>query len=332
MDGYMNVEICLQNSDHADALARRLVQLTDRIRITVARDERVGCAGRGNEKLMPEEDKDNLLIVDDALAAACSSASQLLALLKERYKAKTGRRLCCAADGGPVIIGVGSAAGGSGTTAAAVTLARLLAGKLKGETALIFAAGSGNPMIYIEKTDKDSLVEDNPRTARELDYMLTHDIETEVSRYITGDRYGPLAAISAAEPRLLLERLEGLYNLQAAVLDLGSGGRTADCHLYIEVAACGDLRAAAFEKKAAAGEAAGNRILLLNKTAAISRRGRLFCLPYDPESFHYKEETEEKGGALIKNEDRIEISMDGLYAAAMRQAAEEVIKIIESDR
>ena len=326
MNGYMDVEICLQNSDHADALARRLVQLTDRIRITVACEERAECAGRGNGELMPKEDKDNLLIVDDALAAACSSASQLLALLKERYKAKTGRRLCCAADGGPVIIGVGSAAGGSGTTAAAVTLARILAGKLKGETALIFADGSGNPMIYIEKTDKDSLGEDNRRTARELDYMLTHNIETEVSRYITGDRYGPLAAVSAAEP------LEGLYNLEAAVLDLGSGSRTADCHIYIEVAACGDLRAAAFEKKAAAGEAAGNRILLLNKTAAINSKGRLFCLPHDPESFQYKEDPEGKGGASDKNGERIEISMDGLYAAAMRQAAEEVVKIIESCR
>ena len=332
MNGYMNVEIRLQNSDHADALARRLVQMTDRIRITVFSEERVDYARRGNGELMPKEDKDNLLIVDDALAAACSSASQLLALLKERYKAKTGRRLCCAADGGPVIIGVGSAAGGSGTTAAAVTLARILAGKLKGETALIFADGSGNPMIYIEKTDKDSLGADNRRTARELDYMLTHNIETEVSRYITGDRYGPLAAVSAAEPRLLLDRLEGLYNLEAAVLDLGSGGRTADCHIYIEVAACGDLRAAAFEKKAAAGEAAGNRILLLNKTAAINSKGRLFCLPNDPESFQYKEDPEGKGGAPDKNGEIIEISMDGLYAAAMRQAAEEVVKIIESCR
>ena len=187
-------------------------------------------------------------------------------------------------------------------------------------------------MIYIEKTDKDSLREDNRRTARELDYMLTHNIETEVSRYITGDRYGPLAAVSAAEPRLLLDRLEGLYNLEAAVLDLGSGGRTADCHIYIEVAACGDLRAAAFEKKAAAGEAAGNRILLLNKTAAINSKGRLFCLPNDPESFQYKEDPEGKGGAPDKNGEIIEISMDGLYAAAMRQAAEEVVKIIESCR
>ena len=329
MDGYMDVVIVLQNSRHAAALARRLVQLTDRIRITVEdADDEDKSRKRGTEA---EGTDDSVLLVDDNLAAACSSASLLLTRLKEQYLTRTGRRLCCAADEGPIIIGVGSAAGGSGTTAAAVTLARILAGKLKGETALIFADGSGNPMIYIEKTNKDSLGEDNRRTARELDYMLTHNIETEVSRYITGDRYGPLAAVSAAEPRLL-DRLEGLYNLEAAVLDLGSGGRTADCHIYIEVAACGDLRAAAFEKKAAAGEAAGNRILLLNKTAAINSKGRLFCLPNDPESFQYKEDPEGKVGAPDKNGERIEISMDGLYAAAMRQAAEEVVKIIESCR
>ena len=48
MNGYMNVEIRLQNSDHADALARRLVQMTDRIRITVFSEERVDYARRGN--------------------------------------------------------------------------------------------------------------------------------------------------------------------------------------------------------------------------------------------------------------------------------------------
>lgn len=311
----MNVEICLQNSDHADALARRLVQLTDRIRITVARDERVGCAGRGNEELMPEEDKDNLLIVDDALAAACSSASQLLALLKERYKAKTGRRLCCAADGGPVIIGVGSAAGGSGTTAAAVTLARILAGKLSGETALIFSGGSGNPLDYLENIEKC-----DHKTTRELDYMLTHNIETDIMKYIIKDRYGPLAAVSNTDPRLLLERLQAICNVEAAVLDLGSGGRTADCHIYIETAACGDLRAAAFEERAAAIPAAENRILLLNKTAAINREGRLFCLPLDSESFRRVQGT----GS------RIEIAMDGIFTAAMRQAAEEVKNMIDN--
>ena len=300
----MNVEICLQNSEHAEALARRLVQLTDRIRITIAGEESIGCA--------PEEDKENLLIVDDTLAAACSSASALLEVLKERYRAKTGRRLCCAADEGPVVIGVGSAAGGSGTTAAAVTLARVLAGRIAGETALIFAGGSGNPMLYIENNNGGSL-----KAARELDYILTHEIDTDIDGYMTVDRYGPMAALTAADPWLLLERLEAKYGIEAAVVDMGSSGRTADCHIFVETAVCGDLRAADFEERAAC-EAAENKILLLNKTAAIDRRGRLFCLPLDSDSFR------------PTGSGKIEIAMDGLFAAAVRQAAEEVINMTGS--
>ena len=312
MDGYMNVVLCLENSQHADALARRLVQLTDRIHITIAAEE----PESGSEWAKKENfGDDNMLIVNDELAAACSSASALLEVLKERYMAKTGRRLCCAADGGPVIIGVGSAAGGSGTTAAAVTLARILAGKLSGETALIFSGGSGNTLDYLENIEKC-----DHKTTRELDYMLTHNIETDIMKYIIKDRYGPLAAVSAAAPRLLLERLQAICNVEAAVLDLGSGGRTADCHIYIETAACGDLRAAAFEERAAAIPAAENRILLLNKTAAINREGRLFCLPLDSESFRRVQGT----GS------RIEIAMDGIFTAAMRQAAEEVKNMIDN--
>lgn len=310
MDGYMNVVLCLENSQHADALARRLVQLTDRIRISIAcggRQNNLDCAG--GEKI----EDGNMLIVDDELAAACSSASALLEELKERYRAKTGRRLCCTADGGPVIIGVGSAAGGSGTTAAAVTLARILAGKISGETALIFSGGSGNPLDYLENIENCG-----HKATRELDYILTHNVETDIMKYIIKDRYGPLAAVSNTNPRLLLDRLEGIYNLEAAVLDLGSGGRTADCHIYIETAACGDLRAAAFEEKAAAIPAAENRILLLNKTAAINRNGMLFCLPLDSESFRRVQGT----GS------RIEIAMDGIFSAAMRQVAEEVKNMI----
>ena len=257
----------------------------------------------------------------------CSSASLLLTRLKEQYLTRTGRRLCCAADEGPIIIGVGSAAGGSGTTAAAVTLARLMAGRLKGETALIFAGGSGNPIIYIEKTHKNSSVEHRSKTPREVDYMLTHNIETEMSGYIISDRYGPLAAVSAADPRLLLERLRTSYNVEAAVLDMGSGGRTADCHIYIETAACGDLRAAAFEEGAAAEAAAENKIFLLNKAAARDRRGRLFCLPHDPDSFRLveKQQKEQKGI-------NIEILMDGLYSSAMRPVAEEIREMMSSVR
>ena len=129
MDGYMGVVIVLQNSRHAEAVARRLVQLTDRSRITVEdADDEDKSRKRGTEA---EGTDDSVLLVDDNLAAACSSASLLLTRLKEQYLTRTGRRLCCAADEGPIIIGVGSAAGGSGTTAAAVTLARILAGKLK---------------------------------------------------------------------------------------------------------------------------------------------------------------------------------------------------------
>ena len=321
MDGYMDVVIVLQNSRHAAALARRLVQLTDRIRITVEdADDEDKSRKRGTEA---EGTDDSVLLVDDNLAAACSSASLLLTRLKEQYLTRTGRRLCCAADEGPIIIGVGSAAGGSGTTAAAVTLARLMAGKLKGETALIFAGGSGNPMIYIEKTHKNSSVEHKSKTPRELDYMLTHNIETEMSGYIISDRYGPLAAVSAADPRLLLERLRTSYNVEAAVLDMGSGGRTADCHIYIETAACGDLRAAAFEE----GAAAENKIFLLNKAAARDRRGRLFCLPHNPDSFRLveKQQKEQKGI-------NIEILMDGLYSSAMRPVAEEIREMMSSVR
>ena len=325
MDGYMDVVIVLQNSRHAEALARRLVQLTDRIRITVEdADDEDKSRKRGTEA---EGTDDSVLLVDDNLAAACSSASLLLTRLKEQYLTRTGRRLCCAADEGPIIIGVGSAAGGSGTTAAAVTLARLMAGKLKGETALIFAGGSGNPMIYIEKTHENSSVEHKSKTPRELDYMLTHNIETEMSGYIISDRYGPLAAVSAADPRLLLERLRTSYNVEAAVLDMGSGGRTADCHIYIETAACGDLRAAAFEEGAAAEAAAENKIFLLNKAAARDRRGRLFCLPHDPDSFRLveKQQKEQKGI-------NIEILMDGLYSSAMRPVAEEIREMMSSVR
>lgn len=312
MDSYINVVLCLENKHHAAALARRLVQLTDKIHITIAGDEPESCL----EWAKKENNRDdNMLIVDDELAAACSSASALLEVLKERYRAKTGRRLCCAADGGPVIIGVGSAAGGSGTTAAAVTLARILAGKLSGETALIFSGGSGNPLDYLENIETC-----DPKATRELDYVLTHNMETDIMKYVTKDRYGPLAAVFAADPRLLLERLQAICNVEAAVLDLGSGGRTADCHIYIETAACGDLRAAAFEERAAAIPAAENRILLLNKTSAINRKGMLFCLPLDSESFRRVQDT----GS------RIEIAMDGLFSAAMRQAAEEVKNMINN--
>ena len=325
MDGYMDVVIVLQNSRHAAALARRLVQLTDRIRITVEdADDEDKSRKRGTEA---EGTDDSVLLVDDNLAAACSSASLLLTRLKEQYLTRTGRRLCCAADEGPIIIGVGSAAGGSGTTAAAVTLARLMAGKLKGETALIFAGGSGNPMIKREKTHKNSSVEHKSKTPRELDYMLTHNIETEMSGYIISDRYGHLAAVSAADTQLLLERLRTSYNVEAAVLDMGSGGRTADCHIYIETAACGDLRAAAFEEGAAAEAAAENKIFLLNKAAARDRRGRLFCLPHDPDSFRLveKQQKEQKGI-------NIEILMDGLYSSAMRPVAEEIREMMSSVR
>ena len=64
--------------------------------------------------------------------------------------------------------------------------------------------------------------------------------------------------------------------------------------------------------------AAENRILLLNKTAAINREGRLFCLPLDAESFRLVQDTDS----------RIEIAMDGIFAAAVRQAAEEVKNMI----
>ena len=105
MDGYMNVVICLENPIHARALAGRLVQLTDRVHISI-----------GSDKDIASDKDENALIVDDKLAAACSSASALLEQLKAMYTEKTGRRLCCAADPGPAIVGVGSAAGGSGDT------------------------------------------------------------------------------------------------------------------------------------------------------------------------------------------------------------------------
>ena len=44
--------------------------------------------------------------------------------------------------------------------------------------------------------------------------------------------------------------------------------------------------------------------------------GRLFCLPMDAESFR-----------SVKERGQIEIAMDGLYAAAVREAADEVIKM-----
>ena len=43
--------------------------------------------------------------------------------------------------------------------------------------------------------------------------MLTHNIETDIMKYIIKDRYGPLAAVSAAAPRLLLERLQAICNV-----------------------------------------------------------------------------------------------------------------------
>ena len=312
----MNVVLKLSNRQHAEDLARRLVQLTDRIRIT---DSAAMDKTAGDEKIPYFE-------IDDSMAAACSSASALLNVIRARYTEETGRRLCCAADAGPVIIGAGSAAGGSGTTAAAVTLARILAGRMDGETVLIFAHRNSDGMRYLENIGGDKRV----FSSRQLDYMLTHDIETDITKYICRDRYGPLAAVSAADPRLLLDRLEVLYPVEAAVLDLGSRGRAADCHIYIETAACGDLRAADFETRAAAPDAAGNKIFFLNKTAASGRQGRLFCLPEDCESF--------RSGADRSMEDRgtgigtIEIAMDGLFAAAVRKAADEVIAMMEQFR
>ena len=339
MDGYMNVVICLENPIHARALAGRLVQLTDRVHISI-----------GSDKDIASDKDENALIVDDKLAAACSSASALLEQLKAMYTEKTGRRLCCAADPGPAIVGVGSAAGGSGTTAAAVTLARHLSGRLKGETALIFAGGSGNPMVYLEEPGGSPTRERSGegdgfrnrvtfRTASdsgELDYMLNHNIDTDIMKYIKRDRYGPLAAVCAAPPKLLLDRMTKLINLEAAVIDWGSswGCRAAGCHILAEVAARGDLRAAEFEEKAAARavaegcstakeessaachyEAAGTRIFILNKAAAMDQRDRFFSFPYDSHSFR-----------ITGN--RIEIAMDGLYAAAARKAAEIIIEII----
>ncbi|MGN1333994.1 MAG: hypothetical protein ACI4U1_02665 [Anaerovoracaceae bacterium] len=309
----MKVVICLNNISHANALAKRLVELTDKISISIARWD-----GTPRKRAELGDDNNGVIVVDDDLAAACSNASILMDVLKEQFRAKTGGRLCCAADEKPVVIGVGSAAGGSGTTAAAVTMARILAGRLKGETALIFAGGTGNPMIYIEDAGKEGLAKSSLKTARELDYMLVHNIETDISRYITGDRYGPLTAVSAAEPRLLLEKLESLCAPEAAVLDLGSRDPAAYCHIYVELASCGDLRAADFEKKAAACETADSRLFFLNRTAAISNRDRFFCLPQDAESFRFDNE---RG--------QIEIAMDGLYAAAIRKAADEIIKMAD---
>ena len=311
MDSHMKVVICLNNISHANALAKRLVELTDKVSIRIAQWD-----GTPQKRTEIEGDDNDVIVVNDDLAAACSNASMLMDVLKEQFRAKTGRRLCCTADERPVVIGVGSAAGGSGTTAAAVTMARILAGRLKGETVLIFAGGTGNPMIYIEDAGKEGLAKSSLKTARELDYMLVHNIETDISRYITGDRYGPLTAVSAAEPRLLLERLQSVYAPEAAVLDLGSRDPDAYCHIYVELASCGDLRAADFEKKAAACETAESRLFILNRTAAISNKGRLFCLPMDAESFR-----------SVKERGQIEIAMDGLYAAAVREAADEVIKM-----
>ena len=140
----------------------------------------------------------------------------------------------------------------------------------------------------------------------------------------------------AAAPKLLLDRMTKLINLEAAVIDWGSswGCRAAGCHILAEVAARGDLRAAEFEEKAAARaaeegcstakvessaachyEAAGTRIFILNKAAAMDQRDRFFSFPYDSHSFR-----------ITGN--RIEIAMDGLYAAAARKAAEIIIEII----
>ena len=318
MGGYMNVVLKLSSRQHAEYLARRLVQLTDRIRIT-------DCA-YVDEKVC--DNNEPCFVVDDRLAADCSSASALLNLLRARYTEETGRRLCCAADDGPVIIGAGSAAGGSGTTAAAVTLARILAGRMDGETVLIFADRNSDGMRYLEDTGGNN----GTFPSRQLDYMLTHNIETDITKYICRDRYGPLAAVSAADPRLLLDRLEVLYPVEAAVLDLGSRGRAADCHIYIETAACGDLRAADFEAGAAAPDAAGNKIFFLNKTAASGRRGRLFCLPDDPESFRLCTLTGRGSADSGSGIGNIEIAMDGMFAAAVRKAADEVMALAEHMR
>ena len=328
MDGYMNVVLRLENQYHLQALAKRLVQLTDRIRINIV----------GPEQNMEWKEKD-VLYVDDELAAACSSASALLEKLKFMYTEKTGERLCCAPDAGPAIVGVGSAAGGSGTTAAALTLARLLAGRLKGETLLIFAGGSGNPLVYLETSEehegskgevKREYKDQSELTgiSRELDYMLSHNLRTDIMKYIKRDRYGPFAAACTAPPRLLLDRLEKLAEVEAAVIDFGTscGGRTAGCHVFAEVAARGDLRAAEFREKAADSNfaashysAAAARLFILNKAAAMDQTDRLFCVPYDRESFR-------------ATSHQIEIAMDGLYAAAMRKAADKVIETISEIR
>lgn len=308
MRGYMNVVLALGNRYHAGALARRLVELTDRIRI-------IYCEA-GDQKV--NDIKEPFFVVDDELAAACSSASALLERLRAVYTEKTGRRLCSADNKRPIIIGAGSAAGGSGTTAAAVMLARLLAGKLKGETALVFAGGSGNPMIYLEGEGYGS--------SRELDYVLRNNVETDIMKYVKRDRYGPLTVITSANPEIVIDRMAEKINLEAAVIDFGSSRRSCDCHIFMETASKEDRRAARFEEYAASHDAAaGPDIFILNKAAAINRKGRLFCIPLDRESFSFLADSEDPEAGC-----RIEIAMDGIFSAAMRQVAGEVIEIIKN--
>ena len=62
MDSHMKVVICLNNISHANALAKRLVELTDKVSIRIARWD-----GTSKKRAEIEGDDNDVIVVNDDL-------------------------------------------------------------------------------------------------------------------------------------------------------------------------------------------------------------------------------------------------------------------------
>ena len=266
----MKIKICLTEEELGLRLAKRFSELSPGIQTEV-------CS-----KVKGEYD----FVIKDRDLKDIFPVSEALDRMEDEYFKRTGKRLQRSNKGPRGLFLFTSGTGGSGLTAVAFTFARHIAGKLN-EKVLFIDTDSWGPLDYLEAGS-----EGKP-SSRELMYKIRTGSETDLSRYISRDRYGP-EVITVKDP----SKDELLGILEASDCRFGViSGRSIPIKgsARIEVVNEWDKRHPPRDPES---------------DLRISNKGSM--VPEDPESF-------------ISEGGRVKIDMSGDFALAVRKVFREVI-------
>lgn len=285
----LKLRIITENKSFAVALERRIFQLYRGLEIIICE----------SEQEVQEEFAGITLSEKDAVEKL--PVRKLLTELTAEYEEKTGM-MFFPGNNSPGIWCIRSVFGGSGCSAAALVLARILACGPEERVLLVSMGGRENE--YVEKKS-ESL-----RPARELEYVLARGSQMKLEQYTVEDRYGPMVAHLKENTDKLLSMIREAKGFSHIIVDMGTWSEDINCHVLINIASVGDSRTSDFGSVAEEEIAAGSSELYLVNRAP--------CRQYDEQIFHIPDDSI----SFTRRDKDMAISMDGCFAAALRQVAE----------